>query len=212
MAHFSLSVNLCCVCYLESGCSRHMTGNKEYLTDYIKSRRESVTFVDGVKNKVVGMGTLNIEGMPKPKNVLHVEGMKVNLIIISHLCDEDMLVYVDKRKCYVTKGNEKYNLTGTRTVDNYYQMNVVIIPSLWQYKHIVWNYGTKRLGHVNYNLLHKLRSKEIVRGIPQFKKECRLLCGDCQVGKLTRVKHAQIGDITTNHILEVLHIHLFGLT
>lgn len=38
------------VWYLDSGCSRHMTGKKEYLIGYIESRIGSVTF-DRVKNK-----------------------------------------------------------------------------------------------------------------------------------------------------------------
>lgn len=62
-----------------------MTSNKEYITDYIESQKGSATFGDGAKNKVVGMGTLNVVGMPKFKNVLHIEEMKANLIIISQL-------------------------------------------------------------------------------------------------------------------------------
>lgn len=49
-----------------------------------------------MKNKIVGIVTLNVEGMHKLKNVLHVEGMKANLISISQMCDEDLIVYVDK--------------------------------------------------------------------------------------------------------------------
>lgn len=59
------------------------------LSDYVQSRRGNVTFGDEMKNKVVIIGTLNVEGMPKLKNVLHVEGMKANLITVSELCDED---------------------------------------------------------------------------------------------------------------------------
>lgn len=50
-----------------------MTRKKEYLTDYIESR--IVTFSGGVKSKVFGIGTLNVERMPKLKNVLNVEGI-----------------------------------------------------------------------------------------------------------------------------------------
>lgn len=57
------------VLYLNDGCSRHMTGKKEYMTEYIENRTGSVTFGDGFKNKAIGIGTLNIEGMPKLKNV-----------------------------------------------------------------------------------------------------------------------------------------------
>lgn len=42
------------------------------------------------------MGTLNVDGIPKLKNVLCIEGMKANLISISQLCGEDMLVFFGK--------------------------------------------------------------------------------------------------------------------
>lgn len=60
-----------------------MTGNKEYPSDYFESRKGSVNFGDGEKNKVVGIGIVNVEGIPKLKNVLHIERMKTNLINMS---------------------------------------------------------------------------------------------------------------------------------
>lgn len=42
-----------------------MTRKKEYLTDYVESRSITINFGDGVKNKVVGYDTMNVEGMPR---------------------------------------------------------------------------------------------------------------------------------------------------
>lgn len=58
MAHLSIPVNMSFIWYLDSGCSSHMIEKNEYLTDYIKSHTRSVTCGDGVKNKVIGVGTL----------------------------------------------------------------------------------------------------------------------------------------------------------
>lgn len=74
-----------------------MAGEKEYLTNYVESRSGNVTFGNGVMNKVVGYGILNIEEMPKLKKVIHVEKMKANLISVSRLCDDDLDIYFDKR-------------------------------------------------------------------------------------------------------------------
>lgn len=60
------------VLYLDNRCSRHMTGKKEYLTDYVVSYIGSVTFVDGVTNEVVGFRILNEVVMSKLRNMLHV--------------------------------------------------------------------------------------------------------------------------------------------
>lgn len=61
-----------------------MTGKKKYLIDYVESFSGSVTFSNGVKNKVVSFGTLNTEHKhASTDNVLNLEGMKANLISIS---------------------------------------------------------------------------------------------------------------------------------
>ncbi|XP_073119643.1 uncharacterized protein [Henckelia pumila] len=58
--------------YFDSGSSRHMTGLKDHLTDYIEKNGGRVTYGGGAKERIVGKGTLNVEGFPKLHNVLHV--------------------------------------------------------------------------------------------------------------------------------------------
>ena len=41
-----------------------------------------VTFGDGVTARILGRGTLNVENFQQFKNVLHVDGLKANLISI----------------------------------------------------------------------------------------------------------------------------------
>ncbi|XP_010556066.1 PREDICTED: uncharacterized protein LOC104825438 [Tarenaya hassleriana] len=56
--------------YLDSGCSRHMTGKKELLSNFVSDKKgDDVTFGDGKKGKM---------------------GLKANLISISQLCDNGM--------------------------------------------------------------------------------------------------------------------------
>ncbi|XP_075487953.1 uncharacterized protein LOC142527121 [Primulina tabacum] len=52
-----------------SGSSRHMTGSREYLTDYVEQKCGRVTYGGGAKGKIVGNGTLNVEGLSKLHNV-----------------------------------------------------------------------------------------------------------------------------------------------
>ncbi|XP_075515526.1 uncharacterized protein LOC142550172 [Primulina tabacum] len=69
--------------YFDSGCSRHMTGSKDYLTDYVELRNGHVTYGGGAKGRIAGKGTLNVDGLPSLHNVLYVEGLNSNLISIS---------------------------------------------------------------------------------------------------------------------------------
>ncbi|XP_073151881.1 uncharacterized protein [Henckelia pumila] len=59
-------------CYFDSGSSRHMTGLKEHLTDYVEKEGGRMTYGGGAKGRIVGKGTLNVEGFPKLHNVLHL--------------------------------------------------------------------------------------------------------------------------------------------
>ena len=53
-------------------------------------------------------------------------------------------------------------------------------------------------------------SKEAVRGIPNLKIDEGRVCGECQIGKQTRMSHKKLQHQTTSRILELLHMDLMG--
>lgn len=77
------------VWYLDSGCSRHMSGEKSLFTSLEKHNGGNVQFGDGSKSKVTGKGSVNIPAMLTPQNVLLVDGLKANLLSISQLCGSE---------------------------------------------------------------------------------------------------------------------------
>ncbi|XP_073277698.1 uncharacterized protein [Primulina huaijiensis] len=101
VVYTSLKTNTAGHWYFDSGSSRNMTGSREYLIDYVDQKCGRVTYGGGAKGKIVGKGTLNVEGLPKLHNVLHVEGLNSNLISISQLCDDNLHVKFDKHTCEV---------------------------------------------------------------------------------------------------------------
>lgn len=60
------------------------------LTNIHSCANESVMFGDGGRGKVKGVGTLNVLGMLVLHDVLYVEGLTINLVSISHLCNGGM--------------------------------------------------------------------------------------------------------------------------
>ncbi|XP_073019280.1 uncharacterized protein [Primulina eburnea] len=76
----SLKTNIVGIWYFDSGCSRHMTGSKDHLIDYVELRSGHVTYGGGAKGRIAGKGTLNVDGLPNLHNVLYVEGLNSNLI------------------------------------------------------------------------------------------------------------------------------------
>ena len=76
-----------CLWYLDSGCSRHMTGNKALFKTLFEGKIGIVTFGDGSKPVIRGIGTIDIPGLPMFEDVWFVDGLKANLLSISQICD-----------------------------------------------------------------------------------------------------------------------------
>ena len=78
-----------------------MTRNKCLLTNPQPSSLDFVTFGDGAKGSVMGLGSFTVPKMPKLRYVLLVEGLKANPVNISQLCDQDLFVKFTKDRCIV---------------------------------------------------------------------------------------------------------------
>ena len=71
---------------------------------------------------MLGKRTLLADGLPKLKNVLHVEGLKTNLMSISQLCDQKLNVKFTKDNCKVLNKSGEIILEGSRLSDNCYKL------------------------------------------------------------------------------------------
>ena len=72
-----------CLWYLDSGCSRHMTGDRSLFKVFESKKGGNVTFGDGNKSWIKGKGIISLSGLPDIANILYVEGLRVNLLSIS---------------------------------------------------------------------------------------------------------------------------------
>ncbi|XP_072993626.1 uncharacterized protein [Typha latifolia] len=108
------------LCYLDSGCSRHMSGDKSLFSNLEKHERGVVTFGDGNSSTVIGKGKVSSPGVPILENVLYVKGLKANLVSISQFCDEDYEVKFSKTNCIILDHDGNVICYGSRTSDNCY--------------------------------------------------------------------------------------------
>ncbi|XP_075499862.1 uncharacterized protein LOC142538427 [Primulina tabacum] len=164
--------------YFDSGCSRHMTGSKDYLTDYVELRNGHVTYGGSAKGRIAGKGTLNVDGLPSLHNVLYVEGLNSNLISISQLCDDGLYVKFDKDNCEVFDNTDTCILTGTRSADNCYQLGEDPVCNHSKVSEL--NLWHKKLGHANFKTLKNLGKYDAVRGMPNLSSGIPYVCGACQ--------------------------------
>lgn len=96
ITHTYLGVSSRQDCYFGSGCSRHMTGVKKYLLDINSYSSSFVTFGDGAKSEIKGIGKIGCTGLPRLDDVLLVKGLPANLINIIQLCDKGLKVNFTK--------------------------------------------------------------------------------------------------------------------
>ena len=79
-----------------------MTGVDQYLEDVRPYATNYVIFGDGAKGKIVGVGNLIKQGLPRHDDVLLVKGLTANLISISQLCDLGLQVNFTKPECHIS--------------------------------------------------------------------------------------------------------------
>nr|GEV27853.1 integrase, catalytic region, zinc finger, CCHC-type, peptidase aspartic, catalytic [Tanacetum cinerariifolium] len=103
---------------VDSGCSKHMTGNLKLLTNFVEKFLGSVKFGNDQIETILGYGYL-VQGTVTIKRVYYVEGLNHNLFSVGQLCDADLEVAFRKSTCYICdlKGNDL--LTGSRGTDLY---------------------------------------------------------------------------------------------
>lgn len=68
------------VWYLDSCCSRHMSGDKAIFENLEDTQVGSVTFGDGSKARVLGKETMVASGLPKLDDALYVENLQAHLV------------------------------------------------------------------------------------------------------------------------------------
>ncbi|KAJ9561572.1 hypothetical protein OSB04_006732 [Centaurea solstitialis] len=198
--------------YLDSGCSRHMTGSKSVLTNYREERGPAVTFGGNGRGQTRGYGTLT-NGVTTFKRVAYVEGLMHNLLSISQLCDKNHKVSFSKKKCKVKNRRKEVILTGVRHADIYIinmntsTDNFCFVSRASTYMNWLWH---KRLSHLNFKTLNQLCINNLVIGLPDFRYTKESLCSACEKGKQTRAsfKSKQISSISSP--LQLLHMDLFG--
>ena len=64
-----------CLWYLDSGCSRHMIGNKGLFKTLFEGNIGTVTFGDGSKSVIRGIGTVDIPRLLVFEDVWYVDGL-----------------------------------------------------------------------------------------------------------------------------------------
>nr|GEU99057.1 hypothetical protein [Tanacetum cinerariifolium] len=177
---------------VDSGCSRHMVGNKAHLADYQEFKGGSV-FFGGSKRRITGKGTIKA-GRLDFEDVYYVEELKYyNLFSVSQMCDKKNKVLFTDTDCLVLSPDFKLPDENQALIDE---------SNKWH----------RRLGHVNFKNLNKIMKGNLVRGVPSKIFENDRTCVACQKRKQHKASCKAKTMSSVNQPLQILHMDLFGPT
>nr|GEW16543.1 ribonuclease H-like domain-containing protein [Tanacetum cinerariifolium] len=183
---------------INSGCSRHMTGNMSYLSDFKELNGGYVSFGGNPKGgKISDKGKIRT-GKLDFDDVYLVKELKFNLFSVSHMCDKKNSVLFTDTECLVLSPefklpDENQVLLRVPRENNMYNVNLKnIVPS----KDLTClfakatldesNLWHRRLGHINFKTMNKLVKGYLVKGLPIKVFENDHTCFACKKGKQHR--------------------------
>nr|GEW74957.1 putative ribonuclease H-like domain-containing protein [Tanacetum cinerariifolium] len=183
---------------INSGRSRHMTGNMSYMSYFEELNGGYVTISSNSKGgKISGKGKIRT-GKLDSDDVYFVKELKFNLFSVSHMCDKKNNVLFIDTKCLVLSlefklPDENQVLLRVPRENNMYNVDLKnIVPSgdltcLFAKTTLdesnLWH---RRLGHINFKTMNKLVKGNLVRGLPIKVFENDHTCVACKKGKQHR--------------------------
>ncbi|WOH14272.1 hypothetical protein DCAR_0933791 [Daucus carota subsp. sativus] len=98
------------VWYIDSGASKHMTGNKNLFSSLFENHYGEVKVGDGKSYKISGVGELEFKTkqgrIEKMSEVYYVPGLKNNLLSFGHLLKKGYDIHFHDMACYLSKKNQ----------------------------------------------------------------------------------------------------------
>lgn len=193
-----------------SGCSNLKVGDKKKVFQ-LEDWNCSMTFGDNSSIKIKGKGTLSIDGKLKAHDVYYVEAQKHNLLSVSLMCDKGYKFTFDSKGSEIRECNGQLVEEGKRIDRNVYNLKECFEPQCIMgqvSENWLWH---RRLGHINFDNLVKVRKIGHVRHIPQIIKPASTFSDDCQRGKNAKLSF-KTKEYSTTRPLELVHTDLCGST
>ncbi|GKA72930.1 retrovirus-related pol polyprotein from transposon TNT 1-94 [Tanacetum coccineum] len=200
--------------YLDSGFSKHMTGDRSHLTNFVHKFLGTVKFGNDQVVKIMGYGDYHIENVIISR-VYYVEGLRLNLFSVGQFCDSDLEVAFRKHTCFVHNLEGVDLLSGSRGT-NMYSLSIgdmmasspiCLLSKATKTKSWLWH---RRLSHLNFGAINHFARQGLVHGLPRHKYEKDHLCSACAMGKSKKQLHKPKSEDTNQEKLYLLHMDLCG--
>ncbi|KAI3499752.1 hypothetical protein L1887_35561 [Cichorium endivia] len=202
---------------MDSGCSRHMTGKKEYLRDYrTLDDAGNVRFGNNDTCPIRGYGKIT-NGQFTINRVSFVEGLKHNLVSISQLVvgtgnavtfnDQGSIITKEATKEVLLKSERKGSMFPLNLKPVTGGQSLCLLSKANSDVSWLWH---RRLAHLNFKDLNKLVAMDLVRGMPALKFDNDSLCSACEHRKQTKQRHLTVINPKITEPLSLLYVDLCG--
>ncbi|GJZ69068.1 retrovirus-related pol polyprotein from transposon TNT 1-94 [Tanacetum coccineum] len=200
--------------YLDSGCSKHMTGNRSQLMNFVSKFLGTVRFKNDHIARIIGYGDYQL-GNVTILRVYYVEGLRHNLFSVGQFCNGDLEVAFSKNTCFIRNLEGVDLLSGSRNTNLYIislddmlkTSPICLLSKASKTKSWLWH---RRLSHLNFGTINKLAREGLARGIPRLKFQKDHLCSACVLGKSKKSSHQPKAEDTNQEKLYFLHMDLCG--
>ncbi|KAI3665007.1 hypothetical protein L6452_43623 [Arctium lappa] len=210
--------------HVDSGCSRHMTGNMSCLQNFKHINGGHVAFGDNLTGgKISGKGNVT-KGKMTFEDVYYVDQLKYNLLSVSQVCDKQHSILFTNTECMILAPgfkvvDESMILLRTPRKDNVYCLDMdnvysdsslnCLVSKASMDESSLWH---RRMCHMNFKTMNKLVKNNLVRGLPSKVFSCDDHCVACLKGKQHKTSHKTKEINSISSCLQLLHMDLFGPT
>nr|GEX36365.1 hypothetical protein [Tanacetum cinerariifolium] len=174
--------------YLDSGCSKHMTGDRSQLINFVQKFLDTVKFGNDHVAKIMGYGDYQIVNV-MISQVYYMEGLGHNLFSVGQFCDSDLEVAFRQHTCFIRNLEGVDLLTGSRG-NNLYTLSlqdmmasfpICLLSKASKAKSWLWHH---RLSHLNFGAINHLARQGLVRERNNVDKESESCAQSLEIDNL----------------------------
>jgi hypothetical protein len=161
-------------CYLDSGCSNHMCGNKSLFYDLDETFRETVKLGNNSCMSDIGKGDIKFHmknnTVQTITNVFYVPDLKSNLISMGQLQERGYIIIIQQSRCQIHHPEKGLIAKAKMTTNHMFPLHIQddvqkclstkVQDSTW-----LWHL---HYGHLSFKGLKTLHEKNMVEGLPKI--------------------------------------------
>ncbi|CAL1397608.1 unnamed protein product [Linum trigynum] len=201
--------------FLDSGCSNHMCGNKNWFTDLDTSFKGSVRLGNDSRLDVAGKGAVKLvleHVNLQIKDVYYVPDLNTNLLSVGQLQEKGLAFLIKGGSCRIFHEEKGMILQTSMQKNRMFVLKADLINDTQclqatdEHSLELWH---RRFGHLSPKAILQLQQKEFVRDLPKLTGEVGV-CSTCQVGKQHRAPFPKKSTWRATQKLQLLHADLCG--